>query len=90
MISQTQIDQIDELLSQSPFDAGTVDALRARFSDIHFTYCMDDDVYGTSPVLEREQFNLYLIDSRNHCLAFTQDREIASGIVVAEVEPEEA
>jgi hypothetical protein len=29
------------------------------------------------------------VDSRDHCLSLTQDSEIATGIVVAEVEPED-
>jgi len=50
---------------------------------------MDDDVCGFSPSLRREGFNLYLIDGRDHCLVLTQDREIATGILVAELEGEE-
>jgi hypothetical protein len=47
---------------------------------------MDDDVIAASPLHESENFNLYLIDSRNHCLCFTQDMNVATGIVVAEIE----
>lgn len=90
MITQAQIDQVGQLVTTSRvLESGTVDELRSRFPDIHFTYCMDDDVYAASPVLEGDSFNLYLIDSRSHCLAFTQDSEIATGIVVAEVEPDD-
>jgi hypothetical protein len=90
MISPEQLEQIGELINQaSVLESGSVEPLRGRFPDIHFTYCMDDDVYAALPVLEQERFNLYLVDSRNHCLSFTQDCEIATGIVVAEVEPEE-
>jgi hypothetical protein len=90
MISQEQLEQISELVvNASVLESGTVASLRGEFPDIHFTYCMDDDVYAAMPVLEREGFNLYLIDSRNHCLSFTQDSEIATGVVVAEVEADE-
>ncbi|MEJ2394728.1 MAG: DUF6129 family protein [Candidatus Thiodiazotropha sp.] len=89
MISLAHIEQIKEQLADDVIGADSVDKLRSQFSDIHFTYCMDDDVYAATPVVEAENYNLYLIDSRNHCLAFTQDREIATGIVVAEVEPDE-
>jgi hypothetical protein len=90
MISQQQLDQISELVThKSVIESGSVEPLRGQFPDIHFTYCMDDDVYAVQPVVKRERFNLYLVDSREHCLNLTQDREIATGIVVAEVEPEE-
>jgi hypothetical protein len=86
MITQAQLDGVSEYLSHHPVDESGVMALRQIFPDIHFTYCMDDDVIAASPLHEAEEFNLYLIDSRNHCLEFTQDLAVASGIVVAEIE----
>ena len=64
--------------------------MRNSFSGIHFTYCMDDDVVAATPVHEEANFNLYLIDSRNHCLSFTQDMEVATGVVLAEIDDDEA
>jgi hypothetical protein len=86
MISQAQIDNIGELLAHGSVDESAVSELRQQFPNIHFTYCMDDDVIAASPLHESEAFNLYLIDSRNHCLCFTQDLDVATGIVVAEIE----
>ncbi|MES9867815.1 MAG: DUF6129 family protein [Candidatus Thiodiazotropha sp. LLP2] len=86
MITQTQVENIGTLLTQGVFDESTIVDLRKQFPDIHFTYCMDDDVIAASPLHESETFNLYLIDSRNHCLSFTQDLDVATGIVVAEIE----
>jgi hypothetical protein len=88
MITQAQIDSVAERLQGQSIDERVINTLRSEFSDIHFTYCMDDDVIAASPVLQAELFNLYLIDSRNHCLCFTQDETVASGIVVAEIEAE--
>lgn len=88
MISSEQINQVADTASACLLSQETVDALRSRFPDIHFTYCMDDDVVSANPVYESDQFNLYLIDSSNHCLSFTQDPELATGIVVAELEEE--
>lgn len=86
MISQEQLDQVSEMLAAQPIEEAVVNTLRGQFTDLHFTYCMDDDVVAASPVREAESFNLYLIDSRNHCLCFTQEPEVATGIVVAEIE----
>jgi hypothetical protein len=63
-------------------------ALRQQFPDIHFTYCMDDDLPNNTPVIEHKDFNLYLIDGREHCLCLTNDYDIATGIVVAEIIPD--
>ena len=60
-------------------------ALRQQYPTIHFTYCMDDDLPNNAPVFEHKNFNLYLIDGRDHCLCLTNDFEAATGIVVAEI-----
>ncbi|MBT3048870.1 MAG: DUF6129 family protein [Candidatus Thiodiazotropha sp.] len=86
MITRAQLQGVGEFLSRQPVDESSVMALRRQFPDIHFTYCMDDDVVAANPLHEADGFNLYLIDSRNHCLGFTQDLEVATGIVVAEIE----
>jgi len=59
--------------------------LRQQYQGIHFTYCMDDDLPNNTPVIERKDFNLYLVDGREHCLCLTNDYDVATGIVVAEV-----
>ena len=46
---------------------------------------MDDDVSGVLPKFENPRFNLYLVDGREHCLSMTNNHEIATGVLVAEV-----
>jgi hypothetical protein len=86
MISSEQLTQIDKVAREMPLSDAMVSQLRSSFPGIHFTYCMDDDVEEATPVLEGSAFNLYLIDSRNHCLSFTSDLAVASGVVVAEID----
>jgi hypothetical protein len=59
--------------------------LRAHHPDLHFTYCMDDDVGYETPFLSQPGFRIYLVDGREHCLKFTGDIAHATGLVVAEV-----
>lgn len=80
------LSDISDFVSSQPLGPELSAHLRGKFNDVHFTFCMDDDVVTADPVLEQEAFNLYLIDSRNHCLSFTQDFELATGVVVAERE----
>ena len=85
MITSEQLQAIAEKITDKPLNDEIVRFLRAQFPDIHFTYCMDDDVSGVQPKLENPRFNLYLIDGREHCLCLTKNHEDASGILVAEV-----
>jgi len=86
VITQEQLGAIGQFAQGQLVSDQVIDQLRQRFPDIHFTYCMDDDVFAASPVFKDEAFNLYLIDGRDHCLCFTQDPEIATGVVLAEIE----
>ncbi|MES9874241.1 MAG: DUF6129 family protein [Candidatus Sedimenticola sp. PURPLELP] len=88
MISQQQLTEIGSWLDACTVTTGIDLQLRERYPEIHFTYCMDDDVVAAKPVAEHAQYNLYLVDSSNHCLGFTQSLEAASGLVVAEIEDE--
>ena len=88
MIADSDIDQICSLVSEHGLDETAVTNLRGKWPKIHFTYCSDDDVSGPSPVREFDGFNVYLVDGREHCLKFTSDAQVATGLVLAEVEPE--
>lgn len=88
MISPQQIADISQFILDKTISEELVGELRSNFPQVHFTYCMDDDVMAAQPVYEAPAFNLYLIDSRHHCLSFTRDPEIATGVVLAELEDE--
>lgn len=90
MISVEQTEQFAALIEQQlPLDEAVVSGLRKSFPDYHFTYCMDDDIVTGKPVIERDAFKLYLIDGREHCLCLTNDHDVATGVVVAEVAEED-
>jgi hypothetical protein len=88
MISQQQLSEISDFVLAQGMGVNLSTELREKFNGIHFTICMDDDVVSANPVLEQQSFNLYLIDSSNHCLSFTQNHDLATGVVVAELEEE--
>lgn len=88
MIEESQLDSVVGIVNQEGIGTGAVEKLRAELPTLHFTYCMDDDVANVKPVRETESFNVYLVDGRDHCLCFTQNLEHATGLVLAEVEPE--
>ena len=85
MISTEQVNAIVTKIEASGVDETTVSALRQEYQPIHFTYCMDDDLPNNTPVIEHKDFNIYLIDGREHCLCLTSDYDVATGIVIAEI-----
>ena len=85
MITAEQVNEITAKIETLGVDESTVSALRQQYQAIHFTYCMDDDLPNNTPVIEHNGFNLYLIDGREHCLCLTNDYQVATGIVIAEI-----
>ncbi|TAK59864.1 DUF6129 family protein [Methylobacter sp.] len=88
MISTEQISSVMAKIEAMGLSDDTVSELRQQFQPIHFTYCMDDDLPNNTPVIEHKDFNIYLIDGREHCLCLTSDYDVATGIVVAEIIPD--
>ena len=84
MISDVIIDDVAATVRAEGVGEQTMMALRAKWPNVHFTYCMDDDVVGTEPVRRAEAFNIYLVDAHAHCLTMTADRDAATGLVIAE------
>lgn len=85
MISQATMDAIVARVESGDIDEQSMAALRVEFPGLHFTWCMDDDIGSDQALLEREGFNLYLVNGEKHCLSLTTDPSIANGVVIAEV-----
>lgn len=88
MLEADVVDRISSFVQEHGLDEAVVSNLRGTWPKIHFTYCFDDDISGAKPVREFADFNVYLVDGREHCLKFTHDMQAATGLVLAHVEPE--
>lgn len=88
MITMEQTREIAGKIAQLGINENVLATLRQAYPGIHFTYCMDDDIPNNEPVLTHDDFNLYLVDGREHCLCLTNNPEVATGIVVAEIIPD--
>lgn len=84
MITETRIDAIQCMLQREGVNERAVSGLRRAYTDMHFTYCLEDDIGEMTPFTEADEYNLYLIDGHDHCLSFTRDQEKATGLVIAE------
>ncbi|MDD4915508.1 MAG: DUF6129 family protein [Methylococcales bacterium] len=85
MITPEKLQAVAARIAGQPLNEVVISNLRAEYPEVHFTYCMEDDIPNNEPLLEHEDFNLYLVDGREHCLCLTNNFEHATGIVVAEV-----
>lgn len=85
MMTPEQLDGIVASVEQSGLADTQLAYLRSGFPGLHFTWCMDDDVCGPKPAVQGKGFNVYLVDSSEHCLCFTSSLEAASGVVIAEL-----
>jgi len=85
LIGQEIIDAVVSHVEAGEIDESNISQLRSEFPGIHFTWCMDDDIGMEQPVVERDRFNLYLVDGQAHCLKLTTDMDAANGIVIAEL-----
>lgn len=85
MISSEQLQSIAFAINAHSLNESVVALLRGQYPGIHFTYCMEDDIFNHEPVLACNGFNLYLVDGREHCLRLTREYADASGIVIAEI-----
>jgi hypothetical protein len=58
--------------------------LRANYPELRFSQCSEDDVPARmQPLLAAEGFDLYLMDTREHCITLSNDLNTASGVVIA-------
>jgi len=85
MIEPEIVDQIAKFVAQQQVNEATLIQLRQTYPSIHFTYCSDDDIHSARPVVEHAEFNIYLVNTSEHCFTLTPNFEQATGIVLAEV-----
>lgn len=84
MMQRHDIRVIGDFVEQHGLSEQTLGELRTQYCGRHFTWCMEDDMNGERPYSERCGFNVYLVDSRDHCARVTSDEEAASGLIFAE------
>jgi hypothetical protein len=89
MISQAVLDDVIRQAEEGVLDDALISRLRSAHPGVHFTLCMDDDIMvNAKPLSQRAGFNLYLVNSSDHCSVLTNDCAAASGIVLAEIIPD--
>ena len=85
MIVEADISGVVDFVKANGLSETVVSELRGKYGDYHFTYCIDDDMEAYEPALESDGFNVYFVNSSEHCSKLTTDPTNASGFVLAEV-----
>lgn len=84
MISADTLDKVVASVNDTGLSESTVTALRQAWPGVHFTFCSEDDIPGRlNPVTEGNGFGVYLVSGAEHCVAFTDHLEAATGLVLA-------
>jgi len=84
MIARDTLAKVIEQVAAVGLSESTVMALRQAWPGVHFTYCSEDDIPARlSPFAEGDGFGVYLVSNAEHCVAFTDNLEAATGLVLA-------
>ena len=80
-LTTENLTEISELLTADT-DGTAFMALRQKFPDLAWTRCDASDVFE-EPYQSHGDYDLHLIDARDHCVQITGDPEQATGILLA-------
>lgn len=85
MIESAVIDEVLALVEAEGADVQVIAKLRDRWSDLHFTHCLEDELCLEKPVREGAVANIYLVNGHNHCATITDHEPSATGLLIAEL-----
>jgi hypothetical protein len=81
-VSESELEQIAQTLDGlGALSEGPLAGLRERFPGVRFVRLDASDIEG-HPVRSATKFDLYLLDTREHCPVLTEDLAIAGAVVV--------
>lgn len=89
MLNMEQVHTIADELEKDGFSESSIQKLKSKHQDLHITIDEDDNIIETKPVIEKPEFNIYLVDTSDHCFSLTSDEQIATGIVIARIDEED-
>ena len=82
-LSDAQLERIEQFLL-AEVARFSVAAFRAEFPGVALTRCDAGDVQGEAPFRSHREFDLYLLDTSEHCVRLTIDPAAATGVVLAQ------
>ncbi len=84
MIHAGVLDGARELIQAHGLNEGAITELRRRWPGVSFTLCSEDDVPARlTAYASGDGYDIYLVSGAEHCVAFTEHIEAATGLVLA-------
>ncbi len=84
MINAGVLDGTREFIKAHGLDETVIAELRRRWPGVSFTLCSEDDVPARLTAhLSGDGYDIYLVSGAEHCVAFTEHIEAATGLVLA-------
>ena len=81
-VSAEQISLIESYLGRDDSSDASLAELRPHLKGLSVTKCDSSDVDTEKPFREFKHFNVYLLDTSDHCVVMTLDPNRATGLVV--------
>lgn len=82
-LSSEQLSGLENLLLAVAPGANPLPQIRAGLPDMSVTRCDAEDMRGEAPYRRSGDYDLFLVDTSNHCWRIIDDPQIASGVVIA-------
>lgn len=80
-----QLKNLSALLVALPQGENPLPAVRSRFPDISVSRCSDEDMRDEIPFLRTGSYEVFLVDTSNHCWRIVDELAAASGVILAEL-----
>ena len=78
------LERIRTLLEAEGKPADRLASLRQAFPGLSLTHCDASDVDAETPALQTAAFDVFFLDTSEHCARITTDPDAASGLIVAD------
>jgi hypothetical protein len=78
------IDTIEQFLEGCEDKRNLPAMFKQRFPGVSLTRCEPSDMSGESPFRSNQEFDIHLVDGRDHCWKITRELLEATGVVVVE------
>ena len=82
-ITRDQVETLAGVLVGLPSGDNPVPAVRASFPDLSVTRCAADDMRDETPFCRIGEYDLFLVDTSNHCWHIIDEPAAATGIILA-------
>jgi hypothetical protein len=82
-LSPEQLSGVENLLQTREAGANPLPQIRAGFPGLLVTRCDAEDMRGEAPYRRSGAYDLFLVDTSNHCWRIIDDPQAASGVVIA-------